>query len=230
MTMFRRLLSSNLGLQGTDSATTVDLLVCIEAYCSPCETMPSVESDLSELVESCVANGISADGFDILDFLFGEAKFTGNRSSYGSSTNSMLVSVLETRRGIPISLCVVAQALLQRLGHPSHLVGLPGHVVLGMGDAASVSYVDCFNGGRRLSYEQCVAMIVASGSTVDLERTLSPMSPALVALRTLNNLIGAFGAERDQVGLARAAAMRLSIPFLSSGDIRATQALLAMTN
>jgi len=73
-------------------------------------------------------------------------------------------------------------------------------------------------------------MIVASGSTVDLERTLSPMSPALVALRTLNNLIGAFGAERDQVGLARAAAMRLSIPFLSSGDIRATQALLAMTN
>jgi len=101
MTMFRRLLSSNLGLQGTDSATTVDLLVCIEAYCSPCETMPSVESGLSELVESCVANGISADGFDILDFLFGEAKFTGNRSSYGSSTNSMLVSVLETRRGIP---------------------------------------------------------------------------------------------------------------------------------
>jgi len=56
------------------------------------------------------------------------------------------------------------------------------------------------------------------------------MAPALVALRTLNNLLNSFESERDAAGLARAAALRLTVPFLGPDDVQSTMALLAHTN
>jgi len=209
---------------------TLDLLVCIEAHCRPQGEWCRVKESLAALAKECTSAGAGTDRSDVLRWLFEDAGFSGNRSQYGASSNSMLSEVLHARRGIPISLCAVAQSVLSGLGFESHLIGLPGHVVLGLGDGANKSFVDCFNSGRRLTRDQCVAMAAVAGTTNTMEDTLKPMAPALVALRTLNNLLNSFQSERDAAGLASAAALRLNVPFLGTGDVRSTMALLAHTN
>lgn len=228
--MFRRLITAGEALSGADSATTVRLLALIEDHCRPTGSSPSVEESLATLANSCDARSSSSHYRSILDQLFAVENFTGNKARYGASDNSMLTRVLATRLGIPLSLCVVAQSVLSQLGHQSYLVGLPGHVVLGVPDEGSTVYVDCFNGGREMSREQCVSLVAASGTLDESHSALMPMTSSLIALRTLNNLVGAFRAEMDQVGLARVAALRLCVPFLSAEDVRSTQALLAQTN
>ncbi len=228
--MFRQLINAGEALGGADSGTTVRLLSHIEEHCRPSGSSSSVEESLATLAETCDARGSSSHYRSILDQLFTVGKFTGNKARYGASDNSLLTRVLATRLGIPLTLCVVAQSVLGHLGHQSYLVGLPGHVVLGVPDGGSTIYVDCFNGGREMSREQCVSLVAASGSLDESHSALMPMTPSLVALRTLNNLVAAFRAEMDQVGLARVAALRLCVPFLSAEDVRSTQALLAQTN
>jgi len=209
---------------------TIDLLVCIEAHCRPRGEWRGVKGALAALADECTSAGADTDSNDVLRWLFVNAEFEGNRERYRASSNSMLSEVLRTRRGIPISLCVVAQSVLASLGFEAHLIGLPGHVVLGVGDFSEQMYVDCFNSGRRLSREQCVAMAAVAGAAVNAEQHLKPMPPALVALRTLNNLVSSFESERDAAGLARTAALRLTIPLLAPDDVRSTLALLAHTN
>lgn len=237
MSVFRDLLRTENAEHGAQSGSnvelTVELLVCIEAHCGPRGAWRSVKGALIALAEECTLADAHASSSDVLRWLFANAEFVGNREFYRASSNSMLSEVLRTRRGIPISLCVVAQAVLAHLGFESHLIGLPGHVVLGMGGRSHEAFVDCFNSGRELSQDQCVALAgvaTVAGASVSAEQFMKPMSPALVALRTLNNLVGSFESERDAVGLARAAALRLTVPLLAPDDVRSTLALLAHTN
>ena len=232
--MFRDLIRGDGSQRAFQSAKsvelTIDLLVCIEAHCRPQGEWCGVKESLAALAKQCTSAGAGTTSSDVLAWFFEDAGFTGNRNRYGASSNSMISEVLRSRRGIPISLCVVVQSVLSDLGFESNLIGLPGHVVLEVGDSAHGGYVDCFNSGRRLSHDQCVAMAAMAGASIEVEQTLKPMVPALVALRTLNNLVKAFESESDAVGLARAAAMRLAIPLLSPVDVRSTMALLAHTN
>lgn len=230
MSVFRDLVHTERATQGSHSATTVELLSCIEARCRPSSAWSTVKESLHALAGACASTGSGSDSDRVLEWLFDEAGFRGNRTHYGASSNSMLSEVLSCRRGIPISLCVVAQSVLAELGYDSHLIGLPGHVVLELGQSHHERYVDCFNGGRRLSSEQCTAMVAVAGAPMDVDRVLRPMSSAHVALRTLNNLVNSFVAERDATGLARAAALRLTVPMLGADDVRSTMALLAPTN
>ncbi len=232
--MFRELVrgdASRRGLSSLENAElTAELLVCIEAYCRPRGKWCGVKESLASLADECISAGAGKSSSDVLRWLFEEAEFAGNRSRYSASSNSMLSEVLHTRRGIPISLCVIAQCVLSALGFEGHLIGLPGHVVLGLGGGQHEVYVDCFNSGRRLHHDQCVAMAAVAGASIDVEHMMKPMTPALVALRTLNNLVNSFEGERDAAGLARAAALRLAIPLLGPDDVRSTMALLAHTN
>jgi len=233
MSVFRELVGEDRSLYalqpGKSVETTLELLLCIEAHCRPRGDWRSIKETLATLANDCSTAGAGADSRDVLRWLFEEAAFAGNRNQYGASSNSMLSEVLHTRRGIPISLCVIAQSVLSDHGFESHLIGLPGHVVLGLGDSASEGFVDCFNSGRRLTHDQCVAMAAVAGLS-SIAETLKPMAPALVALRTLNNLLNSFESERDAAGLARAAALRLTVPFLGPDDVQSTMALLAHTN
>ena len=228
--MFRQLITAGEALSGFDSGTTVRLLAHIEDHCRPTGSSPSAEESLATLANACDTRGFSSHYRSILDQLFEVENFTGNKARYGASDNSLLTRVLANRLGIPLTLCVVAQSVLSQLGHQAYLVGLPGHVVLGVPDEGSTVYVDCFNGGREMSREQCVSLVAASGTLDESHSALMPMTPSLVALRTLNNLVAAFRSEMDQAGVARVAALRLCIPFLSAEDVRSTQALLAHTN
>src|SRR5690349_15982654 len=66
------------------------------------------------------------------EFLFDEIGFAGNSEDYYDSSNSYLPAVLETKRGLPITLSLIYKTVADRLGLRSWGVGLPGHFIVGV--------------------------------------------------------------------------------------------------
>jgi regulator of sirC expression with transglutaminase-like and TPR domain len=60
-------------------------------------------------------------------FFFEELGFAGNVNDYYAPENSFMHCVIETRRGIPISLAVLWLELAQGMGLNAQGVGFPGH-------------------------------------------------------------------------------------------------------
>jgi len=69
--------------------------------------------------------------------LFDVHGFRGNKKNYHAAQNSYINSVLETRKGNPLSLSIVYIVLAERLGVPIYGVNLPNHFIL--------AYVDEYN-------------------------------------------------------------------------------------
>jgi regulator of sirC expression with transglutaminase-like and TPR domain len=85
------------------------------------------------------------------DFLASELVLTGNTDDYYNERNSLLPCVLDSRKGIPISLTLVYLLVAQRAGAPVEGVNLPGHFLARHG---SVLF-DPFHHGRVLSRRDC---------------------------------------------------------------------------
>ena len=62
--------------------------------------------------------------------LYNNNPFTGNTEDYYNPANSYLPTVLETKRGLPITLSLVYRLVAERVGLRSWGVGLPGHFVV----------------------------------------------------------------------------------------------------
>lgn len=63
-------------------------------------------------------------------FFYGELGFAGNLNNYYDPANSYLDHVLQTRRGIPISVAVLWLELAAGIGLPVHGVSFPGHFLV----------------------------------------------------------------------------------------------------
>lgn len=66
----------------------------------------------------------------LLDFLFNEKGFVGNRDDYYDRRNSFLNDVIDRRTGIPITLGVLHMEVGRRLALPIEGVGFPGHFLI----------------------------------------------------------------------------------------------------
>src|SRR5580658_646445 len=64
------------------------------------------------------------------EYLFVEIGFRGNDEDYYNPENCCLNRVLETKRGIPITLSVIYMEIARRLSKPVSGVGLPGHFIV----------------------------------------------------------------------------------------------------
>ncbi len=86
----------------------------------------AVRAGLDEL-----AKGVEVRDFDgVVRHLLGLG-LGGDPSDYASAASSLLPDVVRRRRGLPILLAVVAVEVGRRVEVPAHVVGMPGHVLLG---------------------------------------------------------------------------------------------------
>jgi regulator of sirC expression with transglutaminase-like and TPR domain len=69
--------------------------------------------------------------------LFDVHGFRGNKKNYHAAQNSYINSVLETKKGNPLSLSILYIVLAERLGVPIFGINLPNHFIL--------SYIDEYN-------------------------------------------------------------------------------------
>jgi len=81
--------------------------------------------------------------------LAGENAFTGDRQSYDAPVNADMIRVFDRRKGLPISLAIIYVAVARRLGWACHVVNLPGHVLVSVGEVEPV-LIDVFNDGAVL--------------------------------------------------------------------------------
>ncbi|CAI5942371.1 unnamed protein product [Closterium sp. NIES-65] len=84
----------------------------------------------------------------------------GNRDDYYNPRNSYINDVLDSRRGIPISLAVLHAAIGRACGIPVRMVGIPLHFLTKVGEDGQMEerFMDCFN-RRLLHREECVQLI-----------------------------------------------------------------------
>jgi regulator of sirC expression with transglutaminase-like and TPR domain len=86
-------------------------------------------------------------------FFFQELGFAGNLNDYHDPDNSYLHRVLQTRRGIPISLAILYVELATQIGLTARGVAFPGHFLVKLRLPQGEVIIDPFN-GQSLSREQ----------------------------------------------------------------------------
>ncbi|MGY4828296.1 SirB1 family protein [Sphaerotilaceae bacterium SBD11-9] len=92
-------------------------------------------------------------------FFFNELGFSGNVNNYYDPGNSLLSTVLETRRGIPITLAVLYIELATQVGLTARGVSFPGHFLVKLKLSEGEVVIDPFT-GQSLSREQLDELLV----------------------------------------------------------------------
>jgi regulator of sirC expression with transglutaminase-like and TPR domain len=133
--------------------------------------------------------------------LFHELGFRGNIEDYTDPENSFLNRVLETRKGLPISMSVLYLLIAERCGVRLQPVGLPGHFIVGCFRDEQVFFVDAFDRGRFLSPEELLGYLAGRDLSPSI-RTLAPTTVREVLCRSCRNLANHY-AEAGMQPLSR---------------------------
>ncbi len=131
--------------------------------------------------------------------LYHQTGFRGDSEDYYNPDNSYLNRVLETRRGIPISLALVYIGVGEALGLSIDGVGFPGHFLIKLSSTedgktqahtlAESVIIDPF-AGQVLSIGDCKDLLaISSGSTLPFKHEfLNSISKRAILHRMLGNL------------------------------------------
>jgi len=145
------------------------------------------------------------------EFLFEEMQFTGNVDDYYNPANSYLPAVVETKRGLPITLSLLYKVVAERLGLRAWGIGLPGHFLIGMELDGSPILVDPFAQGRLLTSEEAHArMQEMFGPEMEWsDELLRPASNRHWLTRILQNLLNVFGSTNHFADVAAVLEMEM---------------------
>lgn len=177
---------------------------------------PSLDSAhcLAQLDEFAV--GVS-DLVSLCRRLFVELGFKGDDRNYYSPANSLLHRVVERRRGIPITLSVVALEVARRGGVRLEPIGMPAHFLVR--DPDTGLYIDSY-GATVLDDRECEALFreaTGAGPEVEFGPEARPVVGTRdILARMLANLIQVYRQLSEATNLEWALRMRLAIPGVPS--------------
>lgn len=147
----------------------------------------------------------------LVSHLFDSVGFAGDIDNYHDEQNSLLDRVLERRIGMPITLSAVVTEVGQRLGIDLHLIGMPGHVIVGVPNDPG-RFIDAF-GGTELNENGVLQRFEAIfGPKTDIPPgALRPIDTISVVNRVCNNLTRTW-ADSDSSKLNRLLDVRVALP------------------
>ncbi len=123
--------------------------------------------------------------------LFQSMGFSGNETNYYDPDNSCLSRVIDTRRGIPVTLSLLYLLIARRLKLPVYGVGTPGHFLLGYREGGEPHFLDAFRQGRPLETAEVRRMLVRNGYEFRPEY-LKPCGPRELLARMMRNLLSIY--------------------------------------
>ena len=126
----------------------------------------------------------------INDYLFNYLGYRGNSKNYYDLRNSFLNEVIDSRKGIPITISVVYLEIAKLIGFSMSGVGMPGHFLVRPDFPESGIFIDTFNRGEILFAQDCLAKIQnLYQQPLELEpRFLDSVSNRHILMRMLTNL------------------------------------------
>ena len=135
---------------------------------------------------------------------YGKYHFTGNSKDYHSPLNSYLNTVIETRKGNPLSLCLLYSIIAQSLDMPVYGVNLPNHFVLTYLDENNINsfiapenkhgnlfYINAFSKGGIFDESEITEFLNGLNKPL-LREYYEPCSNSAIIIRMLTNLVAAF--------------------------------------
>jgi len=124
--------------------------------------------------------------------IFNKIKFRANTKNFHSPGNSMINVVMETKKGNPISLCVIYMLVAQKLKLPVHGVNLPNLFILTYKDPDSIQfYINAFSRGLIFSKED-IDNYIAELRITPQDSFYEPCKQKDIVKRTMRNLINSF--------------------------------------
>lgn len=132
--------------------------------------------------------------------LFTKLKFSSNTKNFHSPANSMISQVLESKKGNPISLCVIYMMVAQKLKLPIYGVNLPSLFILTYKNDTSQFYINAFNKGLIFTKED-IDNYLHQLNLAPIDVFYQPCSNIDIVARVLRNLINSFEklSETDRV-------------------------------
>jgi regulator of sirC expression with transglutaminase-like and TPR domain len=145
------------------------------------------------------------------ELLFDEMGYAGNTEDYYAPANSYLPAVLQSRKGLPITLSLLYKLVAERIGLRTWGVGMPGHFLVAVECAGNPMLIDAFAGGRTLTIDEAHdRMKEMFGAEAEWsEDLLRPASNRHWLTRILQNLLNVFGAAGDYSDVAAVLEMEM---------------------
>ncbi|PZX51388.1 transglutaminase-like domain-containing protein [Algoriphagus chordae] len=136
----------------------------------------------------------------INNVLFNKLRFSANTKNFHSPANSMLSSVLDSKRGNPLTLCSIYLLVSKKLGLPIYGVNLPNLFVLTYKSADITFYINAFNKGLIFSRKD-INNYLEQLKIEPKEIFFEPCAHLQIMLRMFRNLENSFEklGESDKV-------------------------------
>ena len=128
--------------------------------------------------------------------LFHEFGFRGANKDFSDPQNSFLHRVLERRRGLPITLCVIYILVARRVGFELEPIGLPRRFMVGCFSDQKPFYIDVWSGGKLYEIEDLAGFL----NELPIENSGSFLLPVTVAetlTRGCRNLVQQYATQGD---------------------------------
>lgn len=126
--------------------------------------------------------------------IFREFGLSGNTTNYHDPQNSFISTVLETKKGNPISLACIYCIVAQKLDIPIYGINLPKHFIAAYVEdleQAPVFYINIFNKGQIMKHEDIYSFLTQL-NLPPKEDYIAPCSNTDIIKRVLRNLITAY--------------------------------------
>jgi regulator of sirC expression with transglutaminase-like and TPR domain len=120
--------------------------------------------------------------------------YQGDNATFDDPQNADLISVIDRRRGLPVSLGILYIDLAHRLEVSAHGLNTPGHFLMALGDGEQARVIDPFNGGVVLNMEELRPWPQLPD---DDPAKYGPVGRRDVLLRLLNNIHSRALASKD---------------------------------
>ncbi len=123
--------------------------------------------------------------------IFEQLKFGPNSKNFHAANNSFINNVLSSKKGNPISLCVIYMWIAQKLGMPIYGVNLPNLFVLTYKQNGLQFYINVFNKGlifNKIDIDNYIAQLNLTPNEI----YYNPCSNLEIIRRVIRNLMIAF--------------------------------------
>jgi len=153
----------------------------------------------------------------------------GRPESYELADSSFLNRIIETRRGIPISLSVLYMAVANKAGWSLEGVSAPRHFLTRYESSDGPLFIDAFGGGKVMTFGECVQFLETQTglSREAIVPALGPASPRAIIIRMLNNLKAVYVRQNNWHAAAKAQKRLLAL-HPGSYDERRDYALISL--
>jgi regulator of sirC expression with transglutaminase-like and TPR domain len=189
------------------------LRLASSAACISAVLRPDVDVDAINAELDALAAGSPARTFDELrQYVFGQLGFRADPDGAGDIDNSMIGSVLATRRGLPVLIATVTMAIGLRTRVPVLGIGMPFQFLIGDGQQRGF-YVDPVSGDPWDNTAARARFALVSGGRLGWdERYLNPVRTTAIVERILRNLEATYRAQRNTHDLALVVSMMARLP------------------